>query len=159
MKPQRRRMADVQAVTRARGVEIVGLVTLDEAVVSGVVNAFHRQGGAEVVALCGVVVNDVKDYLEACVVQRPDHRFELVYLTAREPDGAVGAVGGEEADAVVTPVVTQAPFQQVRVLDELVHGHQLDCGDPEVDQVADHGGMGQPRGRSPQLLAGTSGCR
>ena len=68
-----------------------------------------------------------------------------------EPDGAVGPVRGEETDAVVTPIIAQAPLQQVGVLDELVDRHQLDSRHPEVDQITDYGGMGQPRVGPAQL--------
>src|SRR5206468_7375956 len=54
-----------------------------QAVVGGVVDAAERQGGAEVVALGRVVVDDVEDHLDAGLVERPDHRFELGDLTAR----------------------------------------------------------------------------
>ncbi len=53
-------------------------------------------------------------------------------------------MGSEETDAVVTPIIVQAPLEQVRVLDELVHRHQLDSRDPEVDQIANDGRMSQP---------------
>src|SRR5438309_475313 len=43
----------------------------------------------------------------------------------------------EEADRAVTPVVAQALLQQGVVLHELVHGHELDRGDPELLEVLD----------------------
>ena len=47
---------------------------------------------AQVVALGGVVVDDVEDHLDARPVQRPDHRLELQHLLA----------AGAEAGVVVT---------------------------------------------------------
>ena len=51
--------------------------------------------------------------------------------------------GREEADRVVAPVVRQAALDEVVVLHELVHRHQLDGRDPELLQVLDHHGVGQ----------------
>ena len=48
-------------------------------------------------------------------------RLEFGDLPAAVTGRAVFAVRGEEADAVVTPVVPQALLLQVAVLDELVH--------------------------------------
>ena len=59
---------------------------------------------------------------------------------------------GQEADAVVAPVVAELPLQQVRVLDELVHRQQLDGGDAEIGQVVGDGGMSQAGVGAPQLL-------
>ena len=50
---------------------------------------------------------------------------------------------GEEADRVVAPVVRQAALDEVVVLHELVHRHQLDGGDAELLQVLDHHRVGE----------------
>ena len=111
------------------------------------------------VALRRVVVDDVEDDLEPGGVQGPDHRLELVHLATATSRGAVRPVRSEEADAVVTPVVMQAPLEQVRVLDELVHGHQLDGRHPEVDQIAQYGRDGPAPRRCRASSSGTSGWR
>ncbi len=71
------------------------------------------------------------------VVQRPHHGLELLDLLAQLSGRRVLVVRGEEPDRVVAPVVAQALVEQGRVLHELVHGHQLDRGDPEVLEVLD----------------------
>jgi hypothetical protein len=58
-----------------------------------------------VVALGGVVVDDVEDHLDAGLVQRLDHRLELQHLLPAGAVGGVPVVRGEEADGVVAPVV------------------------------------------------------
>ena len=75
-------------------------------------------------------------------VQRLDHRLELQHLLAPLAAGGVGVVRGEEADRVVAPVVRQAAVDERRVLDELVHRHELDRGDAEVAEVLDHRRVG-----------------
>ena len=79
---QRVRVGHVEAVPGAGRVVVVGPVVGHEPVVGGVVDALERQDRAEVVALGGVVVDDVEDHLDAGLVQRPHHRLELGDLLA-----------------------------------------------------------------------------
>ena len=111
------------------------------------------------VALGRVVVDDIDDHLDACLMQRPDHRLELGDLLAPLAGGGVLVVRGEEADRVVTPVVPQAALDQVRVVDELVDGQQFHRGDAEPGEVFDGGGVGQPGVGAPLRLgdAGMAG--
>ena len=140
---QRVRVADVEGVAGAGVVHVVALVVVDQPVVRGVVDAAHGQRRAEVVALGGVVVDHVEDHLDAGLVQRADHRLELLHLPARGGAAAVLGVGREEADGVVAPVVGQALLDQRGVVDELVHRHQLDRGDAERLQVLDDRRVGE----------------
>jgi hypothetical protein len=64
----------------------VRLVVVDQPVVVGVVDAAERQRRPELVALGGVVVDDVQDHLEALGVQRLDHRLELLHLLPAVPE-------------------------------------------------------------------------
>ena len=66
------------------------------------------------------------------------------------PRGVV-AVRGEERDRVVPPVVAQGLLGQVVVVQELVHGHQLDRGDAQPLQVLDDGRVRHPRVGAPQV--------
>ena len=62
----------------------------------------------------------------------------MVLNSLTPPGGAVARLGREEADRVVAPVVAQPLLDQVAVVDEGVHRHQLDRGDAEPPQVVDH---------------------
>jgi len=95
-----------------------------------------------VVALGGVVVDHVEDRLDVGLVQRTDHRLELLHLTARCDVGSVFGVGCEEADSVVTPVVRQPLVDQRRIVGEVVHRHQLDRRDTQRIEVVDDHRMG-----------------
>ena len=75
-----------------------------------------RQHRAQVVALGGVVVDDVEDHLDAGAVQRLDHPLELAHLLAAPAGGGVLGVGREVADRAVAPVVVQAPLVQERLV-------------------------------------------
>ncbi len=91
-----------------------------------------------------MVIDDIEDDLDASGVQRLDHRLEF----ADASGVGVAQFRGEEADAVVAPVVAQALLQQVAVVDERVDGHQLECRDSQPRQVFDHG-----RGRKARISA------
>ena len=97
-------------------------------------------------------------------VQRLDHRLELLHLadgTRRAPgvvDG-VAVVRGEEGDRVVAPVVAQAALDEVVVVDELVHRHQLDGRDAERGEVLDDGRVGDAPSTCRGCSSGTPGWR
>ncbi len=151
-------VAGVEGVARAGVVHVIAFVALDQPVVGGVVEAAERERRSEVVALRGVVVDDVEDHLDAGLVQRPNHRLELGHLAAGLPRRGVLVVRREEADRVVAPVVAEPSIEEVAVLHELVDGHQLDGGDPELAQVADGAGWARPA-YVPRSSGGTSGWR
>ena len=141
------RAAHERRVAGAGRVVVERLVLVAQPVVGGVVDAAERERGAEVIALGGVVVDDVEDHLDAGAVQLAHHRLELEHLLAALARGAVGVVRGEEADRVVAPVVREALVEQRRVLHELVHRHELDRRHAEAREVLDHrrvadGGVG-----------------
>ena len=98
-------MADVEAVAGSGVVHVVLLIVVDQAVVRGVVDTAHRQGGAQVVAFGGVVVHHVQDDFDVFFVQSADHGLELLHLAAGRGAGRVLGVGGQEADCVVAPIV------------------------------------------------------
>ncbi len=104
------------------------------------------------VALAGVVVDDVEDDLEPRAVEGADHRLELAHLVAVASARRVAAFGREVSDQVVAPVVHEAAIDEVSCIDEVVHRHELHRGDAELLQVLERTWMRQPRVRSPQLL-------
>ena len=87
------------------------------------------------VPLGGVVIDDVQDDFQACGVERLNHRLELANLATGGPGRAVIAMGGQKADAVIAPVVAQAPLEQVGVVHELMDRQQLHRGYPQVREV------------------------
>ena len=148
------RVQDVEAVARPGEVQVVAGVVGHEPVVHGVVDAAQRQGGAHLVALAGVVVDDVQDDLEPGAVQGPDHGLELAHLLA-EPAGGIAHVGRQEGDRVVAPVVGEAPLHQVAVGHKLVHRHELDGGHAEAEQVVDDRIGGEAQVGAPEMLGDT----
>ena len=134
---QRVRVAHVHAVAGAGVVGVVPLVVGLQLVIGLVVDAAHGQGRAHVVALGGVVVDHVEDHLDAGGVQGAHHALELLHLLAAVTRRRVGVLRGEEGDRVVAPVVRQALLLQRRVVDELVHRHELDGGHADALEVLD----------------------
>ena len=149
---QRVRMPDVEAVAGAGVVHVVALVVLDDPVVRRVVDALEAERRTEVVPLRRVVVDDVEDHLDPRAVHRLDHRLELLHLLAELAGGGVVGVRCEEREGVVAPVVAQPFVEQGAVLDELVHGHQLDRGDAQLLQVGRDRGVSEAGVRAAQLL-------
>ncbi len=138
---QRVRVPHVEAVPGAGRVVVVARVVGHQAVVRRVVDALERQHRAEVVALGGVVVDDVENHLDALLVERAHHRLELLHLLAALSGARVLVVRREETDRVVAPVVAQPALDQLRVVHELVDRQELDRRDAERAEVVDRDGM------------------
>ncbi len=105
-------------------------------VVRRVVDAAERQRRAALVALGGVVVDDVQDHLQPGVVQARHHLLELGEYEGG--DCGKPRIRGEEADRVVAPVVGEPLFQQMPVVDECVDWQELHRGDPERAEIIHH---------------------
>ena len=103
--PQDARVDRVERVAGAGEVHVVARVVGHQPVVGGVVDPLERQHRPEVVALGGVVVDDVEDHLDPGAVQRLDHPLELAHLLAAAAGGGVLGVRREVADRAVAPVV------------------------------------------------------
>ena len=85
-----------------------------------------------------MVEDHVEEDLEAGHVESPDRLAKLPDLSPWLRIGAVGCVGGEEGDRVVSPVVDEPPVEQEALADEVEHGEQLDRGHAERPAVLDH---------------------
>ena len=153
---QRVGLAHVEGVPGAGVVHVVAGVVLHQPVVRRVVDALEAQRRTEVVALRGVVVDDVEDDLDAGGVHGAHHLLELLHLLADLVLGVGGAgvllVRREEAEGVVAPVVAQPLLLQRAVVHELVDGHQLERRDAELGEVVGDRGVGEAGVRAAQLL-------
>src|SRR5258708_11736385 len=99
------------------------------------------------VALGGVIVDDVEHQLDAGIVQpwyRGGEGGERVILR-------VALFRREIRQRVVTPVVRQLPFDQYPVVDEAVDRQQLDAGDAKGLEMLDHGRRRQAAIRAAQV--------
>ena len=72
-------------------------------------------------------------------MQRLHHQFEFLdvpdafVLTRR-----VTIVRSKKTDRAVTPVIVEAPLDQMHIMHELLNGHQLDGGDAKALEIADN---------------------
>ncbi len=146
------RTAHVERVARAGVVEIVAAVVANETVVGRVVDAFEAEGRAQMVAFGRVIVHDVENHLQTGAVEVFYHLLEFAHLAAELVAGAVAHVRRKEANRVVAPIVSQSPVQQMLVVDEGVHRHQLDRSDAELFQVAHDRRMRHSAVRAAQRL-------
>ena len=85
-----------------------------------------RERGPRVVALGGVVVDDVEQDLDAGAVQRLHHRLELAHLLAAVARREA-RVRSEEAERVVAPVVAETAPRERLFADAVMHRQQLDA--------------------------------
>ena len=151
--PQHARVHRVERVARAGEVHVVARVVRHQPVVRRVVDALEAEHRPEVVALGGVVVDDVEDHLDAGAVQRLHHPLELAHLLAAAVARRVQRVRREVADRRVAPVVRQALVVQEPLVRDVVDREQLDGGDAEALQVRDRRVRREPRVRAAQVLA------
>ena len=130
---QHARMVEVQRVAGAGRVEIHALV-VGETVIGRVVDAAERQRRPEVIALAGMVVDDVEQHLDAGIVQSLHRDLEIGEERVRE----IARLRREEADGVVAPVIPKPALHEPAVVDEGLDRQKLDRGDAERHEVVDH---------------------
>jgi hypothetical protein len=97
-----------------------------------------------------VVVNHVEDNLESCRMKPRNHLLE--FAQAVRDVGRITRIGREKSDRVVTPVVSQAFFLEVAVVDEGMDRKQLNGGHPDRLDVIDDGFDAQSRICATQVL-------
>ncbi len=137
-------MGEVQGIAAAGKVAVAAPVAVFQAIVGGVVDASKAQGGATVVALRGVVVHDVEDDLDARLVKALDHGLELADLLAAGARGGEAGVRREVADGIVAPIVVETAILEGLLGHGVVHGQELQRGDPETREVLEGGWRGEP---------------
>ena len=71
-------MRQVECVTAAGEVLIVARLTRIEPIIGGVVDSPKAQGGTQLIALCGMIVDDIKNDLDAGVMQPRNRGAEIV---------------------------------------------------------------------------------
>ena len=121
----------LSVLPRAGEVLVVARVVRQQPVVGAVVDAAQRQRRPEVIALGGVVVDDVEDDFEVGGVEGTHHDLELAHGFERQRREREAHVGCEERERVVAPVVVQALLNEVALIVVVMDGHQLDGGDAE----------------------------
>ena len=132
-------MVAVEGVVAAGEVQVAARIVGVEQVVDAVVQSPVGEGGSVRAPLGRVVEHHVQDHLDAGGVQGLDHLLELAHLAARLRSRGVAALGGEQADRVVGPVVDQrlTRSRSGGVLVRFGHRQQLDRGHAHLAQIRD----------------------
>src|SRR5215204_7485215 len=108
-------MTHVETIAGPRVVLVKPRLFGNEAIVGLIVDPAEAEGGAKMVSFGRVVVDNVKDHLDAGTVERANHRLELGNLLAEPAGAGVPAVWCKEAERVVSPIVGQSLVQQMLV--------------------------------------------
>src|SRR5215813_5788218 len=98
------RMIRVQGISRAAIVRITGPVWLQN-VIGVVVDPTKTDSWAALITFCGVIKDNVQDYLDSRPVQGFYHVSELLNGAQRSLSGAIRLVRSEEGYRGITPIV------------------------------------------------------
>ena len=132
-------MRQVDRVAGAGVVDVVALLVRHQAVVAGVVDALERQRRPEFVALCGMVVDDVEDDLDAMGVKLVHHLLEFVHHRRLQ----IARLGREEGERIIAPIIPQSLVDEIAVVDKGVDRQQFGAGDAERAQIGRDVRIGQ----------------
>ena len=123
------RVPHVESVAGAGEIHVKARLAGNQAVVSGIVNALEAERRPHLVAFGGVVVYHVQNDFDSGAVHGFHHGLELADLIAAVAGGGIAGFRRKEADRVVAPIIVKSALQQVRVVHEFMHRHQLHGGD------------------------------
>src|SRR5262249_55223674 len=122
-------------VVAIHGVAATGVVQVAavfvEQVIEFVIEPAEAEGAAAIVALAGVVEDDIEDDLDTGSVQSLDHVAELAVLTMRFGAGCERGLGGGKRNGVIAPEIHEF-LAGVRIEEravafvELEHRHEFD---------------------------------
>ena len=129
-------MSDIERISAAGEVDVARAVGGIEPVVAGVIDSAQGEEGAGVVALGGVVVNNIEHDLDACRVEGAHHFLEFSNGIFRST-GAIARVGHEVAEGVVAPIIREAAIRQMLFVRVEMDRQEFDSGDAEALQVRD----------------------
>src|SRR5215470_14219002 len=97
---QRPWMKQVQAVTSAGEIEIETRILRVQPIIGEIIDTTETERWAEVISFPGVIVNDVKNYLNSGCMEAADHCFKLGDLLAYLPAAGIFSMRSEKADGV-----------------------------------------------------------
>src|SRR5215211_7848734 len=98
-------MKQIQAVTSAGEIEIEPGILGVQPIIGGIIDAAKTERWPQMVSLCSVIVNHVKNYFDAGSVQTAHHCFELGDLLARLSATGIFSMRSEKSDRVVAPEI------------------------------------------------------
>ena len=108
---------------------------------------FSESVGPKMIAFRGVVVDDIENHFEPRRVQGLHHGLEFADRIGRK----VTRLERKKSDGVVAPVISQAAFDELAIVDKAVHRHEFDRGHSQPRQVFDDRSGRQARIGSAQM--------
>ena len=146
-------MRQVDRVAGAGVVDVVALLVRQQPVVAGVVDALERQRRPELVALGGVVVDDVEDHLDAGVVKLGHHLLEFADRSAT----AGSAARARRSRSSCSPSSSSGPCRAGSCRRRRRGSAAARRGDAERAQIVRDFGLASPA-KVPRSASGTGGC-
>src|SRR5260221_9975719 len=126
------RMAQIERIAGAGIVDVTAQVG-GEPVIGCVVDAAKAKRRPELVALAGMVVDDIENDLDIGVVQQRHHRLEFAQRAGCE----VARLRREVGDRIVAPIIDEPALGEVAAADERVDREEFEGSDPERLQMVD----------------------
>ena len=129
-------MPDIERITAAGRVQVITRIDIVQTVIGRVIQAPMAQCRTELISLGRVIEDDVEQHLQSGLMQRVDHRLELLDLAAEASSAhcrGIGMVRCEIADRVVSPIIRQTPLYQEAFRHTLVYWEQLDRSDTQFE--------------------------
>ena len=129
-------MVAVQCIPAAAEVVIASVRC--EHVIDIIVKALERKTGSQLIALRGVVEDDVKDDFDPVLVELFDELFQFQTFPVILKGRTIACIRGEEAHRIVSPVIQKfILIDQAHIphLVELKDRHQFHGIDPELFQI------------------------
>ena len=105
-------MRELERIAGAGEILIVTRLIGQQPIIGGIVDAAITQRRAHMVALTGVVVDDIQDHLDSSIVQRRDGRAKIGDRVA----SGVARLRRKEAERVVAPIILQATLDQMTLI-------------------------------------------
>ena len=151
-------MSNVERIPRTGIIPVVATIRFCKLVIGDIVDASHGESRAKLVSFRSMVVYDIKNDFDSSLMQSRHHHLELLNGVLLNMFGGVTAGRSKISQGVIPPVIRQPPFEQMTVIEKIVHRFQFDRSDPEIGQVFDDRFRSQARVSSSKSLPAELGA-
>ena len=123
-------MGEVEGVAGAGHVPDEAGIVGRELIVAAVIDTAERESRPELIALCGVVVDNIEDHLDLSFVKRSDRRFQIEDAVAFGP--VIARLRREKGERGITPIIPQALLDEELIVGKRVDRHGSLLGRADV---------------------------
>src|SRR5262245_1971069 len=82
-----------------------------------------------------MVVDYVEDHFDPGRVKSAYHHFELLYRVLRDSGSDIVWLGRKKGQCIVTPIISQALFNQVSVVNVMMGRQEFDRCHPQIGEM------------------------